>query len=1052
MDAFKPTIMMARVSDAAGTFRKSNRPWSVIMRLIRIGSLAAILVMILGLVHLTYTFAIASTDSPDRTSRIIDESWPYVSSATVEVSWSMAGANPQRTSWVPEGVDPTSSSQFGVVWFRPIEAYIGQHVQLIAARDKIYVATARGLYALDTATGDLVWRFDTQLPLGHSPTVDGEIVYVGGLDKHVYALNADTGSLIWNFAGSKAGFSTSPLVAGGKVLLGGRDGYFYALDQLDGSLLWQFPRRGQEPLGPILYSAAYQNGRLFFAANDNHAYALDASNGELLWKSAALPGDGYQAWWPVVYDEYVVFSSALPYADTADPGSVSIAHVIDKNDPYFAQMNEFNLGTELTRIIQRDDVFHSGEAEGSQLGPTFVSGGIDDTTGISWSWANGKTVVDASKATEYLEDDGQVLVNRHTNKSWRRGVIILNVADGAEFTFDSDSDSYPEFAPFLFVGTKSGNRYPPLVIPTQNAGGEINDVLYAQNFHQYAPQEKISKATLTGWQFGTEYILPLGTSFAIDEPFADSAGGTMLYQNLCCDRAADAQNLENGSSFRLFGYAGKILESIKLPWNEIQPWMRSHAPGYDEMWSESSIYEDQRRTGSFGTTNGIYHNHGLQNPIIPYKGRLFVHRSNAIIALGPNSEPLRKMRQDETPQAYEQNIKNEYPHIARPLLTIKAPDRDTRPTLSTADIRDDLNKQIGRMMQIGHLRPGYYNSMRWIRHLTNYFENPGETLYTLVQAYPHVSDSLKPSLEKYIKQHYRLYFENGLQGRTGYVLENPKAYNLDDPDGVGQLQPREWMPVPPEVTLDMATHQPNLYAGPGWPWEYPQHNFYAMWRYGRTFYEDDREKLAEIYGSAKGRLEVPAPDSQTLVENTWAHNGYISGYIGILRLQEMAGMSQQDSALRTTVQTELNRLLSLRSNDFRKDHPWDNSNSVLRKLNVARNFMYLTPELAEYLRNNALAKISEAVDEYDSVAPYWLSTRYEATYEEFASDNLFTQASMFQAKAYIMHEPVEHLLKYIDVPAFKTGDLFHIQNLVAILEREAQSVGVEFAHTPVILR
>ena len=41
---------------------------------------------------------------------------------------------------------------------------------------------------------------------------------------------------------------------------------------------------------------------------------------------------------------------------------------------------------------------------------------------------------------------------------------------------------------------------------------------------------------------------------------------------------------------------------------------------------------------------------------------------------------------------------------------------------------------------------------------------------------------------------------------------------------------------------------------------------------------------------------------------------------------------------------------------------------------------------------------------------------------------------MFRAKAYVLEEPAEQLLKYIDVPAFETGDLFYIQNLVTILE------------------
>jgi hypothetical protein len=41
--------------------------------------------------------------------------------------------------------------------------------------------------------------------------------------------------------------------------------------------------------------------------------------------------------------------------------------------------------------------------------------------------------------------------------------------------------------------------------------------------------------------------------------------------------------------------------------------------------------------GGFGNVNGIYHDHGDQNPLIPYNGKLYVHRSNCIICYGSGS-------------------------------------------------------------------------------------------------------------------------------------------------------------------------------------------------------------------------------------------------------------------------------------------------------------------------------------------------------------------------------------------------------------------------------
>ena len=207
----------------------------------------------------------------------------------------MAGANPQRTSWVADAVNPAATADLGVLWYRPIEAYIPQNVQLIAGRGKIYLATARGLYALDANTGETAWHYDTELPLGNSPTLAGDTVFVGGYDRRLHALDTNSGAVHWQFTGAGAGYSTNPLVVEGRVLLGNRDGYFYALDAATGALQWQYPAAGQPLWAPILYSAAYADGVLYFAANDQYAYALDAATGALKWKAGPMPGDGYQA-------------------------------------------------------------------------------------------------------------------------------------------------------------------------------------------------------------------------------------------------------------------------------------------------------------------------------------------------------------------------------------------------------------------------------------------------------------------------------------------------------------------------------------------------------------------------------------------------------------------------------------------------------------------------------------------------------------------------------------------------------------------------------------
>ncbi len=132
-------------------------------------------------------------------------------STVAEPEWPTVGADPQRTSATEEEVSGSNNIGTLVVsWYRPIDAYIPQNVQLIASGGLIYVATARGLYALNAVTGSVAWRFDTEMPIGNSPAVYNGTVYVAGYDRKIHALNALTGVHLWEFDEAQAGFESSP--------------------------------------------------------------------------------------------------------------------------------------------------------------------------------------------------------------------------------------------------------------------------------------------------------------------------------------------------------------------------------------------------------------------------------------------------------------------------------------------------------------------------------------------------------------------------------------------------------------------------------------------------------------------------------------------------------------------------------------------------------------------------------------------------------------------------------------------------------------------------
>jgi outer membrane protein assembly factor BamB len=348
---------------------------------------------------------------------------------SVSEDWSMAAANPQRTSWSPEQV----TDNLSVLWYRPIEAYLPQNSQVIAASGLLYISTARGLYALNPMNGNVAWRYDTELPLGNSPTVDGGVVYFGGYDRKLHALDALTGSHLWAFSDAEAGFDTNPLVIDGKVIAGNRDGNMYAVgahgtsDQ--GQMIWKY-----QTGGPIHLSAAYKDGIVYFASNDNYAYALDSDSGSLVWRSEKLPGFQFQSYWPVIYKDLVIIPISQGYRWEQAPGTRSGDGISFRTDIY------------------------SGGPEGTVLGQE-VSG---------QDWSHGYPIIEVSSLTQYLEDNPPT--DPYNHKPWRRSFAVLNRFDGSEYTYDSDQDGYQEYFPASWHGAPTGNRYPPLVGP--------DDILY----------------------------------------------------------------------------------------------------------------------------------------------------------------------------------------------------------------------------------------------------------------------------------------------------------------------------------------------------------------------------------------------------------------------------------------------------------------------------------------------------------------------------------------------------------------------------------------------
>ena len=703
---------------------------------------------------------------------------------------------------------------------------------------------------------------------------------------------------------------------------------------------------------PFDQSPAYQDGVVYFVGGDIRAYAVQAVNGQLVWRSATLPGEQYQSYWPVIYRDKVVFTGAHQYRTGMLPGTRS-AQVdgLPPDDDYMS--------------LTKHDIWPNNLDTEAVIGPQVPDAG---------AWAHGFPVLDASLVSEYLEDNPDGHPNWH--KPFRRLYVVLNRSDGSEYTQDVDGDGHRDYAPIGYFASKTGNTYPPIV-------GLNDDVIYQNALTGRTANFGNSRGYVTGWNIGTPHLSLVSTESSGEEPQSISGAGNVIYRSICCDRVGSWHDLTTGRSGNLWDYSNQLT---------------TKAPGYDVMWWGTSYPGNlSRLVGAYGNQNGIYNSHGDQNPIVPYGGRLYIHRSNAIIAFGPG------------PGTGQQ-----------PLLTIN-PVTDAVVAPTPEELKAHLESEVQAIVNAGNLNPGYIGLGQFLpRALKTPFENPGETMYTLARAYPYLTPALQGQLRAYLQQQFAEYFNPTMYARKGWA----------------EGAPREVIDYPQEIRDSFAT-QPKRASVSGWSWFYPQHNFYAMWKYAQIVPED----AVTAYTLAKSKLVVPVPATADLATNPYEHNTYIAGYIGFLNLQELAGAASTDAALRTQVTDELNRIQALRVSTFDKDTPWvdptgtfPEGNVHYRGLNVARNFMYLVPEFGQYMRQHALPQVTEALTEYNRVAPYWFVSRYQAAVDEGSMSIPYSSWALFQAKAYILGEPYAQLVKYLDASAYAVGDLYYIDDLIAALD------------------
>lgn len=155
---------------------------------------------------------------------------------------------------------------------------------LIISDDRkiLYASNPNGIvYALDSDTGNEIWKFDMGATTWCSPGLgpDG-ILYVGSFNHMFYALDGLTGQLKWKFQAGKEFVSSPAIDAKGNVFCGNHDGNVYAFNSKTGEILWAFQTGLKVEACPLID----KEGRLYVGSKNGILYALNTADGTLIWK------------------------------------------------------------------------------------------------------------------------------------------------------------------------------------------------------------------------------------------------------------------------------------------------------------------------------------------------------------------------------------------------------------------------------------------------------------------------------------------------------------------------------------------------------------------------------------------------------------------------------------------------------------------------------------------------------------------------------------------------------------------------------------------------
>ena len=181
-----------------------------------------------------------------------------------------------------EQINDGNVKQLKLAWYLDLPSKRGLEATPLVADGRMYTTgTWSRVYAVDAASGELLWEYDPQVPpqkgidaccdvVNRGVALWRDMVYVGALDGRLIALDAMSGEAVWSVQTTPADrrytITGAPRIAGGKVLIGNGGaefdarGFVTAYDAATGEQVWRFYTVPGDPAlpfeNPVLEQAA----------------------------------------------------------------------------------------------------------------------------------------------------------------------------------------------------------------------------------------------------------------------------------------------------------------------------------------------------------------------------------------------------------------------------------------------------------------------------------------------------------------------------------------------------------------------------------------------------------------------------------------------------------------------------------------------------------------------------------------------------------------------------------------------------------------------------